>query len=214
MPVKRQLTDADNTLPEAPCWLPMYAALCMVLLAVFVIPYPMSAPDSRKDLPQAPLREQAAAIRTRAYNDIRAFIAQNAMEDRVEATLEKNSITLRLPERALFAPGAEQVLPAGLHTLNTLKELFLIHNQQTIHIRCYADDSPPLPGTRFKDNWELSVLRAAHVLRHLLAQGIEPGRLTATGFGDLEPLFPNTTEENRAKNRRIEFVLERRLENE
>jgi chemotaxis protein MotB len=54
-------------------------------------------------------------------------------------------------------------------------------------------------------------LRAVQVLRHLLAQGIEPHRLTATGFGALEPLFPNSTIMNRAKNRRIEFVLERRL---
>ena len=208
MPVKSQLTDADNTLPEAQYWLPTYAALCMAFLVVFVIPHTLSGPVPHPEPPQT------LALQTRAFNDIRAFIARNAMEDRIETTLEENFVTLRLPERMLFAPDTEQFLPSGFHTLNTLKELFLMHNQQTIHIRGYTDDSPLLPGTRFKDNWELSALRAAHVLRHLLAQGIEPWRLTATGFGELEPRFPNTTEENRAKNRRIEFVLERRLGNE
>jgi chemotaxis protein MotB len=160
------------------------------------------------------LRPRAVAIQTRAFNDIRVFIAQNGMESGVEALLEEASIILRLSEGRLFTPGTEQILPAGLRILNQLKELFILQSQQTINIRAYTDDAPLPPGARFQDNWELSALRAAYVLRHLLAQGIEPWRLTATGFGALEPLFPNSTEENRAKNRRIEFVLEKRLENE
>jgi chemotaxis protein MotB len=150
-------------------------------------------------------------MQAHAFNDVRAFIAQNGMETDIDAVLEENSIILRLPERLLFAPGAEHALPQGLKALNQLKDLFIIQDRQTINIRSYTDDAPIPLGTRFKNNWELSALRAAHVLHHLLAQGIEPGRLTATGFGELEPLFPNTTGINRAKNRRIEFVLEMRL---
>jgi chemotaxis protein MotB len=211
VPVKSQIADTDDTLWEAQFWLPAYAALCMALLAVFALPHSLSEPDPHKEIPQARLYEQAVAVQTRAFNDIRAFIVQNAMDAGVETLLDGSSITLRLPERMLFTAETEQFLPAGFHTLNQLKELFLIQSLQTIHIRGYTDDSPLPPGARFKDNWELSALRAAHVLRHLLAQGIEPWRLTATGFGELEPLFPNTTEENRSKNRRIEFMLERRL---
>ena len=162
----------------------------------------------RKERTQAQLRKQVVAMQTRAFNDIRVFIAQNGMEANVGAVLEEGSIILRLPEGTLFAPGTEHILPDGLKTLNQLKDLFIIQSQQTINIRVYTDDAPLPWGTRFRNNWEHSALRAALVLRHLLAQGIEPGRLTATGFGQLEPLFPNTTEINRAKNRRIEFVLE------
>jgi chemotaxis protein MotB len=133
------------------------------------------------------------------------------MESGIEAVLEEASIILRLPEGVLFEPGAEQILLPGFTTLNQLKELFLTQHQQTINIRGHTDDSPLPPGARFRDNGELSALRAVQILRHLLSQGIEPWRLTAAGFGALEPLFPNTTETNRAKNRRIEFVLERRL---
>jgi len=210
---KSQMADTGDSLREAQCWLPTYAALGMALLAFFVLlPLSRPGPDQHKDIPQA--REQAVAMQANVFSDIRAFIAQNAMEAVINAVQEDSSITLRLPENLLFAPGTERILPAGFTTLNRLKELFLIQRQQTIHIRGYTDDSPPPLGARFKDNLELSALRATHVLRHLLAQGIEPWRLTATGFGELEPLFPNTTEENRAKNRRMEFVLERRLGNE
>ena len=211
MPVKNQRADTDDALREAQLWLPTYAVLCMALLAVFVIPHALSGPEPHMKIPQALLHEQIVEAQQRSFNEIRAFIAQNAMEAEVETVLEESSIILRLPASILFAPGAAQLLPAACPTLNQLQELFLIQKQQTIHIRGYTDDSPPPPGARSRNNWELSALRAAHVLRHLLAQGIEPWRLTATGFGELEPLFPNTTAENRAKNRRVEFVLERRL---
>ena len=54
-------------------------------------------------------------------------------------------------------------------------------------------------------------MRAVSVLRYFLKAGIDSKRLTATGLGELDPLFPNTTEENRARNRRVEFMLERRV---
>ena len=205
MPGKSQMFNTGGNMQETQYWLPTYAALGMALLACFVMLY------SGKESVQAQSRKQLVAMQTNAFNDIRSFIAQNGMETGIEAILEESSITLRLSESLLFAAGTEQFLPSALNTLNLLKELFIIQAQQTINIRGYTDDSPPPAGARFRDNWELSALRAAHILRHLLAQGIEPGRLTATGFGELEPLFPNTVQENRAKNRRVEFVLERHL---
>jgi len=183
----------------------------MALLAIFVLLYSVPAPEPHEEISQTQLRRQIVEMQTQAFDDIRAFIAKNDIPVSIENPLEGSSITLRLSEEILFIPGAEQILPTGLNALNQLTELFVIQHQHTIHIRGHTDNTPPPPGARFKDNWELSALRATNVLRHLLAQGIEPWRLTATGFGESEPLFPNTTENNRAKNRRIEFVLERRL---
>jgi len=189
---------------ETQIWLPTYAALCMAFLIFCLLL------SFNNKSPQAQSHSRLVEMQTHAFNDIRAFIAHNGMDAGIEAVMEETSITLRLAEDALFAPGTAQLLPIGLNTLNQLKDIFIIQKQQTINIRGYTDDISPPAGARFRDNWELSALRAAQVLRHLLARGIEPGRLTATGFGELEPLFPNTLEENRAKNRRIEFVLERR----
>ena len=214
MPVESLIPATDDDTRETQVWLPTYTALCMAFLAFAVMLPSMFNLDPHKTIPPAQLRKQVVDMQTRTFNDIRTFITQNGMEAGVEAVLEETAIILRLPEGMLFTPGTAQILPTGLKILKHLKELFVIQGQQTINILAYTDDNPLPPGTRFKDKWELSALRAAHVLRHLLAQGIEATRLTATGFGELEPLFPNTTEENRAKNRRIEFVLERRLEKE
>jgi chemotaxis protein MotB len=67
----------------------------------------------------------------------------------------------------------------------------------------------PIETTAFPSNWELSAVRATTVLRYLVRGGINPERLTATGYGDALPIASNNSLEGRAENRRIEFVLEK-----
>lgn len=55
-------------------------------------------------------------------------------------------------------------------------------------------------------NKQLSVDRARSVLNAVVAKGIDKNRLKASGFGAEKPLYPNTSEENKAKNRRVELV--------
>ena len=81
-----------------------------------------------------------------------------------------------------------------------------------INLKGYTDDVLPSPTARFRDNWELSAMRAVNVLRLMVELGLNPNRMTATGLADLEPLLPNTSPENRAQNRRVEFVLEKIVE--
>jgi chemotaxis protein MotB len=65
-------------------------------------------------------------------------------------------------------------------------------------------DATPLPkGAAYASNWELSQARALSVVRFLIAQGVPPERLAATGFGEFHPVDAKS----RAKNRRIEFKL-------
>lgn len=70
-------------------------------------------------------------------------------------------------------------------------------------------DNVPISTNKFPSNWELSAIRATTVLRRLTEKGIGAERLTATGYAELLPLGPNDTDEDRQKNRRVEFVLEK-----
>ncbi len=56
-------------------------------------------------------------------------------------------------------------------------------------------------------NLRLSQKRAAAVRNYLLEQGVEPGRLTAKGFGETQPRDTNETDLGRARNRRVEFTI-------
>jgi len=57
------------------------------------------------------------------------------------------------------------------------------------------------------DNQALSDGRAKAVYEYIVQAGISPGRVSSKGFGESKPLAPNTSEENRAKNRRTEFLI-------
>jgi type VI secretion system protein ImpK len=67
-------------------------------------------------------------------------------------------------------------------------------------------DSQPIRSLRFPSNWHLSKERAQSV-RDLLATTVQPGRLSAEGRADTEPVADNSTAEGRAQNRRVEIVL-------
>jgi len=57
------------------------------------------------------------------------------------------------------------------------------------------------------DNWDLSVLRATTIVRILTSYGVAPTQITASGKGEYSPIMPNTTAENKSKNRRTEIIL-------
>jgi outer membrane protein OmpA-like peptidoglycan-associated protein len=71
-----------------------------------------------------------------------------------------------------------------------------------MEIRGHTDDK----GSA-QTNEKLSLLRADAVAGALQQRGVPSSRLRTRGFGSSQPLVPNTSEENRAKNRRTEFVI-------
>jgi chemotaxis protein MotB len=68
-------------------------------------------------------------------------------------------------------------------------------------------DNIPIGPSNFKSNWELSTARAVTVTEFLASSGVNPGRLTAAGYSEYDPIRPNATEAGRSENRRIEIVL-------
>jgi chemotaxis protein MotB len=67
-------------------------------------------------------------------------------------------------------------------------------------------DNKPIHNSKFASNWELSAARAMSVVSYLIAQGIPPHRLAATGFGEYQPL----SLEEKSRNRRIELRIDQR----
>jgi chemotaxis protein MotB len=56
-------------------------------------------------------------------------------------------------------------------------------------------------------NKELSQKRADNVMQFLISQGVKPDLVSAHGYGDQDPVAPNTTAKGRAQNRRVELTL-------
>ena len=76
-----------------------------------------------------------------------------------------------------------------------------------LQIEGHTDSLPVKKGQTYADNWELSTKRALSVLRFLIKEGINPKKLSASGFGSYQPIDTKNTEEARMKNRRIEMKI-------
>jgi len=158
---------------------------------------------------QARIKQRVIGEQRRVFDQFRSYVSDKGLQGVVAATLEAGKLTITFPAGVLFPKDSVDLTEGGKSQLTTLHGFLIKTSGERINIRGFTDDQPPGPGSRFRDNWEISSLRAVAVLRYLLSLGMPPNRLTATGLADLEPLYPNTTPQNRARNQRVEFALER-----
>ena len=138
------------------------------------------------------------------------MIWENSVRTQISLESGNNSsrVVLRIPGRTLFKPGSADLDKAGWPALTKVAEILKNYPNYKINIQGHTDDYP-ISSESFPTNWELSAVRATAVLRFLNDKGIDPKNMTATGYADTFPLGPNTTVEERSKNRRVEFVLEK-----
>jgi chemotaxis protein MotB len=69
-------------------------------------------------------------------------------------------------------------------------------------------DNVPIATERFASNWELSAARAIAVVKFLIENGLKAQNLSAAGYGEFDPIADNGSTDGRARNRRIEIVLQ------
>jgi chemotaxis protein MotB len=113
----------------------------------------------------------------------------------------------------LFPVGSADLTPAGVDQINKLAETLKKIAAEipgdvnwVLRVDGHADRQRVESG-RWGSNWELSAGRAITVVKRLIADGVPPSRLAATGFGDNQPLEQADTPEAYARNRRIEIRL-------
>ena len=70
-------------------------------------------------------------------------------------------------------------------------------------------DDRPIQSDQYPSNWELSASRAAAVVRLLDAEGVDPQRMAAVGYGQFQPVARNDTAEGRRRNRRVVLLISR-----
>ena len=151
------------------------------------------------------LRNRDAAL----YRSMERLVTNAAQKDRLALEASSGKMTVTISGETLFASGSAVLKPDALPEIDSMADLLEEYGEYNINIKGHTDNVP-IATRVFPSNWELSAIRATTVLKYLISKGIEPGRLTATGYGDIIPLVDNSTEENRAINRRVEFVLEKK----
>ena len=113
----------------------------------------------------------------------------------------------------LFPSGSADLSPDGRKTLTSFARTLLeiakkIPPDVTWVLRVDGHtDRVPIASARYPSNWELSADRALSVVKYLIAQGIAPARLAATGFGEFQPIDDGKSAAANRRNRRIEMRL-------
>jgi chemotaxis protein MotB len=211
---------------ETPAWMVTYGDMVTLLLTFFILYYSIAAQNLMKfkDVIFGETENNIGLIELldtmeikTSLNEWTGFQKNSLLDDMEKVTSDqisldsgqnKSRIVVRIPGRTLFRPGSADLDKAGWSSLTEVANIFKNYPDYKVNIQGHTDDLPMASAT-FPTNWELSAVRATAVLRFLNDKGIDPIRMTATGYADTFPLGPNTTAEERSKNRRVEFVLEK-----
>ncbi|MGE0788700.1 MAG: OmpA family protein [Sandaracinaceae bacterium] len=145
-------------------------------------------------------------IEVRARETAEPTITLIARPSRSQVVLQQRQIMIR--RQVNFATDSADILPDSTPLLTEIADVILRHPELLrIEIQGHTDDR----GGR-QHNQDLSQRRADSVRDWLVRAGVDAGRLEARGYGQDTPLVPNITAANRARNRRVQFVISERSE--
>ncbi len=209
----------------APLWMITYSDMVTLLLTFFILYYSIASMNMQKFkeaiigeeqasigllelLDSAEVKESIQSLTGLKSNDILQDIQEVADETELDVETSDAKVVVRVPGASLFKPGQADLQLSARPVLDEVIRVVNKYPDYKIHIQGHTDDES-ISTERFPTNWELSAARATAVLRYFYDKGAEPERMTATGYADTFPLATNDTVPGRAKNRRVEFVLEK-----
>ncbi|KGD77750.1 DotU family type VI secretion system protein [Pantoea vagans] len=137
--------------------------------------------------------------------NLRAFLKPEIDAGLVAVRDEADRSVVTLKGDGLFASAATEVRGGYIDVIRRIAAAMNNVSGQ-IQVIGYSDNVP-IRSARFASNFELSLARARSVQTLLQQQLAQPSRVKAEGRGESNPLVPNTSAENRARNRRVEITL-------
>lgn len=181
----------------APPWLINYADLMTEIAAFFIMMYAMAAALSGT--------MQKAAV------EVKDTMKQEGIAGEAKMTKEGLRITFEEQKSVpFFVSGSAELLPAMKMYIDKIAPALVkgISLKNNVLIVEGHTDNIPIATAQFESNWELSTARATTVVKYLIQQhGIPPEKIAAIGYGEHKPIAPNDTDINKAKNRRVVFLI-------
>jgi chemotaxis protein MotB len=139
---------------------------------------------------------------------IEQTIKEQDLEQSVSVEMTEKGIAILLKDPVGFASGSADLSAQGERVVRRVADVLKDKPDLKIRVEGHTDDVP-IRTARFPSNWDLSAARALAVVK-VLAAGtrIHPANMSAVGFGEYRPLVPNTSAENRSRNRRIQIFVD------
>ncbi len=165
--------------------------------------------DKRELRQRDPLEEQRAREQgklMKAAARITAALKEEMERGTVDVETRGDRVVIRIREKASFPSGRAEVKPEFRPILARIGQILQDTDGQIIVAG--HTDNVPIHTRRFRSNWELSASRAVSVVHELQRVArIDARRIAIEGRGETQPVAPNDSAENRARNRRVEIVV-------
>jgi chemotaxis protein MotB len=154
---------------------------------------------AQQTIPSADKREGAPGVKANKQNP-------ETLNAVMHVSHQARGMVISLEDRILFQPGKAELTPEARKTLDALAGI-LKETPRPVRIEGHTDNTP-IATAKYPSNWELSTARATNILRYLLeAQQFPPERLSASGYGEFQPVAENSSIEGKRKNRRVDIVI-------
>ena len=216
----------------APAWMTTFSDLMSLLLCFFVLLVSMSSVDPSEFNKATGALKGSLGILTEdpstmeliqqivpkvsdvelgeismAVSKLNDFVETQKKEESVQVVITSEGIAVRILAPLLFNQGMAELRPQGLPFLAKIFDLAKGLDNK-IRIAGHTDDTP-IKNALYDSNWDLSYARSRSVMKFAINYSkLPPERFSAVGYGEYRPAFPNDSEENRKKNRRIEVYID------
>jgi len=215
------LETEEEVTPQVTMWVIPYGNLMTILMIFFLVLYAFSFVISevrferivqslQKDVGGEVNKEYMERVIKKARErevteEMYGLIDEKLLKKFANVKIDKKGIKVIFRSPVIFDLGKAELKPEIISVLNAVARV-IKDMPNEIMVGGHTDNKPIVSG-EFRSNWELSTARAFSVIRYFIEQGVDSGRLSAIGYGEYRPLYPNDTEEQRAYNRRIEIDI-------
>jgi chemotaxis protein MotB len=154
---------------------------------------------------EAVAKQEAEALAEEAEKFKEALEGEIA-EGLIDVETQLQRIVIRIREKGSFPSGDARLNRDFVPILDKIHDV-LLNTGGKIAVAGHTDNVP-ISTPRYRSNWELSTSRATSVVHEFLKTGeIAADRFVLEGYAETQPLMPNDTSKNRAKNRRVEIIV-------
>jgi chemotaxis protein MotB len=220
----------DERPPGTPAWMVTYGDMVTLVLTFFVLMFAFSTVDTQKyklivnslrgamggnigvlqDGTTLDMISEVTSTGSPSYDKVlkqlQMILDRQDMQDKVELRQNGRNIIVSFKEKLFFRIGSADILKEALAILN---EVGAVIREQRLAIRVEGHTCDiPIRTVKFPSNWELSAIRAVNVSKYLIEKaGLNPQKVSVAGYGQYRPMVANTSEEARARNRRVDIVI-------
>jgi chemotaxis protein MotB len=164
--------------------------------------------ESRVEIREGGEEEERRNDTARQFKQLREMLASEIAKGEAQVERDGERIVIRMIVQGSFYSGSAELSPDFMPMLRKIGRSIAAAGGR-ITVEGHTDDIPLSGHNRYRSNWDLSGARAASVADYLTEQaGVPRGRVMVRGMADTKPLAPNDTREGRAKNRRIEVLVD------